>query len=262
MEEKDLQELEEIKEENEIEKVEEEQPEEESLYKVTINVRYDYRTMKYFNMYNMKYKKHFTLVYIIMGIVALGLAGWQIFTTLKGYYQSLDTEEPITLSFVNFIFPVVFVLFGAYFIYQGAFFEKTLDKNIQMHFYRNPKLVHLQETITDKYIAIRTSKNTDEAPIKYEWEFVNEIVELPEFIYLYLGKQPIIIDKDSNKFIEGDLDVLNTIIKEKASTKPYKRITKPLIKKPITYVHPEDQPELYDEAEVEEVNSDSNENNE
>lgn len=256
-----LEELNEEKEENKEEQTEEVQEEVEETTQeqteeveeeyngpvVNIHTQYDYRTMKYFNMYNMIYRKHFQIVYIIMGLISLGVAGYST-------YNALSAE---TIQIINFVLPAIFVLFGVYFIYQAICFEKVIDKNISMHFYKNPKVVNISVTVTERDVTLQIIGNSKSEPFKYDWAYITEIVEIPQFFFLYVQKQPIIVEKDPNKITEGDYDTLVSIIMEKTATKPYKKIDKDLVTKPITYVHA-DQNSFDDaeEAEVKEVEED------
>ena len=214
---------------------------------VNIHTQYDYRTMKYFNMYNMIYRKHFQIVYIIMGLISLGVAGYST-------YNAISAE---TIQIINFVLPAIFVLFGVYFIYQAICFEKVIDKNITMHFYKNPKVVNISVTVTEREVTLQIVGNDKSEPFKYDWAYITEIVEIPQFFFLYVQKQPIIVEKDPNKITEGDYDTLVSIIMEKTATKPYKKIDKELVSKPITYVHT-DQNNFDDaeEAEVKETEED------
>ena len=84
-------------------------------------------------------------------------------------------------------------------------------------------------------------------PVDYDWAYVSEIVELPQFYFLFVnGNNPIILDKSPEAFVEGSLEDLVQIIEEKIQTKPFKKIEKDIAKRPITYVH----------QEVEEVHKD------
>lgn len=245
-EEKELQEeLEEEKVEDTKEAIEEGVVEEEyNGPTVVTTTEYDYHTMKSFNMYNMTYRKHFRIVYIIMGLLAFGFAGFTC-------YRALTAEE---LSIMSLVLVGIFVLFGVYFIYQSISFEKTIDKNIQMHFYRNPKVVKLNIKVTEKEVTLQVIGNKEGEPYPYDWAYVTEIVEVNDYFFLYVQKQPIIICKDPNKVVEGDYDTLVSIIMEKTSTKPYKKIEKPLFTKPITYVHQDvEDLENADEVEAEDV---------
>lgn len=259
-EEKELQENQELEEQVEEKEapVTEETAQEETVEEeytgptVVTTTEYDFRTMKSFNMYNMTYRKHFRIVYIIMGLLAFGFGGFTC-------YRALSAEE---LQIMSLVLVGIFVLFGVYFIYQSFSFEKTIDKNIQMHFYRNPKVVKLNIKVTEKEVTLQVIGNKTGEPYPYDWAYVTEIVEVGEYFFLYVQKQPIIICKDPNKVIEGDYDTLVSIIMEKTATKPYKKIEKPLFTKPITYVHQnaEDLEEA-DEANAEVVENDNNEEN-
>ncbi|MFA5543191.1 MAG: hypothetical protein WDA47_05415, partial [Bacilli bacterium] len=73
--------------------------------------------------------------------------------------------------------------------------------------------------------------------VTYDWVQVTKIHEIREYFYLYLGKQPIIVAKDPNAILEGDYEDLISIVKDKITGKPYKKVDKIIVKKPITYVH-------------------------
>ena len=112
-------------------------------------------------------------------------------------------------------------------------------------------------TVTERDVTLQIIGNSKSEPFKYDWAYITEIVEIPQFFFLYVQKQPIIVEKDPNKITEGDYDTLVSIIMEKTATKPYKKIDKDLVTKPITYVHA-DQNSFDDaeEAEVDEVEED------
>ena len=245
--------LEETLDEKDEEQKELEQVEEEEEYTgpvVQTQVKYDYRTMKYFNMYNMIHKRHFNIIYVVMGLVSIAFAAYQVFT-------GLNSEEG--LQGISLILPIVFVLFGVYFIYQSICFEKVIDKNIAMHFTRQPKVFKMTLEVTERKITMLIPGREGE-PISYPWEYVTEIVEIPEYFFLYVQKQPIIIEKDPNKVVSGDYETLVNIIMEKTSTKPYKKTEKQIVKNPITFVHPEEND--YDVVENEEVVEEENKNEE
>ena len=250
LEEEVLDELNEEKEEQQEEQTEEVVEEEYNGPVVNIRTQYDYRTMKYFNMYNMIYRKRFQIVYIIMGLISFGVGGYSL-------YNAISADS---IQIMNFVLSAIFVLFGVYFIYQAIFFEKVIDKNITMHFYKNPKVVNISVTVTEREVTLQIIGNNKSEPFKYDWAYITEIVEIPQFFFLYVQKQPIIIEKDPNKITEGDYDTLVSIIMEKAQAKPYKKIDKELVTKPITYVHA-NQEDLEDaeEVSVDEVKDEVNE---
>ena len=198
LEEEVLDELNEEKEEQQEEQTEEVVEEEYNGPVVNIRTQYDYRTMKYFNMYNMIYRKRFQIVYIIMGLISFGVGGYSL-------YNAISADS---IQIMNFVLSAIFVLFGVYFIYQAIFFEKVIDKNITMHFYKNPKVVNISVTVTEREVTLQIIGNNKSEPFKYDWAYITEIVEIPQFFFLYVQKQPIIIEKDPNKITEGDYDTL------------------------------------------------------
>lgn len=222
---------------------------------IKTKTRYDYRTMKYFNMYNMVYKKHFRIVYVVMGILAIAFGIYSLYT---GVIQNMGTED-YTFNAFSLLLPIVFVGFGVYFIYEAIWFERVIDKNITNHFMRNPQVVSLEVTVTEEEVSLCVM-NSNSKPFAYNWAYVTEIVDIPEYYFMYVQKQPIIIEKDPNKVISGDYDEMVRIIKEHTATKPYKKFDKELVTKPITYVHPD---ETYDNPIdiVEEDKEDNQEKN-
>jgi len=225
---------------------------------VVVNVRYDYRTLKYYNMFSMVYKRHYPLLYLALGLICLVYDVFQIITILN--------SGEITLS--KFLMPGIFGIFVAYSFYLFINFEKSIDRNLTMHFNTTPTLTTIQAKITTEGIEVTSSKNPEE-PYKYDWVYVTSIYEIPQFYYFFVGKQPIILTKDPNQIIEGDEATLKQIIEEQIKTKPYKLIDKEIVKAPITYVHKQDKADFVEsvannvEEKVEETdNAEANANEE
>ena len=200
---------------------------------VTTSIRYDYRTMKYFNMYNTVVKRKLPIWYLVMGIAAIAFAAYNLITGLIAY------EENPELSLTStYIFSLIFAFFAIYLINQGLKFENLIDRTITNHF--------LTHKVASQNIRIREDKitlipvNKPEESFSYDWLQVTSIEEIDEYFYLYIGKSPLIIDKDPNKMVEGTFEELEEIINDKIEFKPYKRCTKKFVKKPITFVHQED----------------------
>ena len=107
--------------------------------------------------------------------------------------------------------------------------------------------------IRDDKILLTPADKPDDEPFPYDWVYVTEIHEIPEYFYVYIGKTPLIIPKDPNCITEGTYEDLDAILDDKIKTKKYKKITKELVKKPITYVHPEFDPDDADEVQNETV---------
>lgn len=189
---------------------------------VKIRIKIDFKAMKYFNMYNLLYRKRFVYLYVGLTVLCLGASVYSFF---------FATPEP------NYLLGGVFALFAVYLIYQTLNLEKMIDRNIMNYFY-NKRPVEQDLTMTDDTITI-TSPTDPTKTVTYDWIQITSIYEIPQFVYLYIGKHPIIIDKDPNAVLEGSHQDLLDIVKEKASGKPYKLIDKEIVKNPITYVHQE-----------------------
>lgn len=204
---------------------------------VKVMNRIDFRAMKYFNMYNLRYRKKFIYLYIVLIVVCVAAAIGSVFL-----------QDP-----PNYVLTVAFGLFAVYLVYQTVSLEKILDRNIANYFY-NKRPIEQIMTINEESITIASAKDPSQANT-YDWLQVTLIHEIPQFFYLYMGKQPVIIDKDPNALLEGTYQDLLDIVMSKASGKPYKKIDKELVKKPITYVHQEfvEEEQAAKEATVEEV---------
>lgn len=107
-----------------------------------LRLQIDYKAMKYYNMYNLIYRKKFIWFYIILTVVC----------ALGSVFSFLGNKLPISKSEPNMMLGIIFLLFIVYLIYQTANLEKTIDRNITNYFYnRRPieqDLVINEETIT------------------------------------------------------------------------------------------------------------------
>lgn len=207
---------------------------------IKIRTKFDYRTMKYCNMYLLTYKRKSFILYIFLILLSIGASI---------YFGFFSGEE-------NFLMAGLFLLVAAYVTYQALSVEKALDKHLQNFFYNRPVVEQIIE-IDEEKITITASSRPNE-PQTYDWSFVNEIHEIPQYYMLFVGKNtPIIIDRSAEALVEGSFEALAAMIKEKAETKPYKVITKNIIKKPITYVHQYIEP-VHNIEDVE-VNEENNE---
>ena len=246
---KELLENEEVLEEQTEEVVEEEYVGKE----VTTSIRYDYRTMKYYNMYNAVIRRKVPMLYMIFGIGTIVLAG---ITFIPDLLKALkDPEYSLTKSYFML---AIFAFFCFYFIKQALTFEKFVDRQITNHF--------ATHKVAKQHIRIREDKitlipvNKPEEAFSYDWVQITSIEEIDEFFFLYIGKSPLIIDKNPEMMIEGTYDQMLEIFEEKIAVKPYKRCDKKVIKTPITYVHQDDLEEDETSIEVETVETEEENN--
>jgi len=242
----------EIVEEQALEIVEEESKEEkveEEPYvgkEVTTSIRYDYRTMKYFNMYNAVARRKMPLWYLVMGILSLGFSAY---TIIDGVMEANKNPEVSATS--AYIFGGIFAFFAVYLLLQSFRFESFVDKTITNHF--------MTHKVAKQHINIREDKitlipvNKPEESFSYDWAQITSIEEIDEFFFLYIGRSPLIIDKDPSKMVEGTLEQMIEIFTEKIELKPYKRYKGKVVKQPITYVHQDDLEEEQNAIEAESV---------
>lgn len=190
------------------------------MEKIKMRTKFDYRTMKYCNMYLLTYKRKSFILYIFLILLSIGASV---------YFGFFSGEN-------NFLMAGLFLLVAAYVTYQALSVEKALDKHLQTFFYNRPVVEQIIE-IDEEKITITASSRPNE-PQTYDWSFVSEIHEIPQFYMLFVGKNtPIILDRSEEALLEGSFADLAALIKEKAELKPYKVVDKNIVKKPITFVH-------------------------
>ena len=58
-------------------------------------------------------------------------------------------------------------------------------------------------------------ENKPEESFSYDWALISSIEEIDEYFFLFIGKQPLIIDKDPNMMVEGTYEQMVEIFDEK-----------------------------------------------
>lgn len=234
-----------------VEEQQEEVAEEEVPYEgkeVTTSIRYDYKTMKYFNMYNTVVRRKLPLWYLILAIIAAGFGIFNIVDGIIRTYVKVQEDFNITSSL---IFGGIFLFFAVYLLFQSIRFESFVDRTITNHF--------MSHKVAEQHIRIREDKitlipvNKPEESFSYDWAQITSIEEINEYFFLYIGRSPLIIDKDPGRMIDGTYEQMEELFKEKIEIKPYKRYTKQVVKNPITFVHKEDIENEANAVEVEAV---------
>jgi len=190
---------------------------EASSRKVVVKLNVDYRTLKYYNVYVLKYVRKF---YWLYAIFLLLLAGGLVYSIIVKTY----------------IVVALMAVFALYLVYQMLSIEKTIDRQLTAHFMRRRPQVQTY-TFTDEGITIDPADGGD--PINYEWVYVTHIYQIPQFYYLYLGKQPIIVDRNEDMIIEGTKEDLDGIIATQATKKPFKSLDKNILKEPVEFNYPD-----------------------
>lgn len=205
------------------------------MEKTTVLTKLDFRTLKYCNLFIMKFKRKSSIWFIVTALISAAIIVYDLVALKDG----------------NHMFAILGGVFLVYSAYQFLNLEKRLDTQLARFFY-NRRVTEQVVEITDEKIVVHRSVDPNN-PIEYDWSFVTEICEMPQFYMLMIGRgSPVILDRSLEAIIEGTKENLDAIIKEKASMKPHKRTEQDIVKIPITFVHPE-FPEVVSE-ETQDIN--------
>ncbi|MGD9887616.1 MAG: hypothetical protein AB7T03_06655 [Bacilli bacterium] len=194
----------------------------------------DFRTLKYCNLFLIKYRRKAYIWFIITAVLSLGIAVYDFLVIKSQYYM----------------FAILSILFVFYSLYQMLTVEKKLDTSL-IRFFQNRAVSTQIVEIDEEKITVTRSLDPNN-PTTYEWAYISEIDEMPQFYMLMVGKNaPIIIDRSLENVMDGTLETLDAIIKDKIPSKPYKVVMKDIVKIPITYVHQEPVAEVVEEPKEE-----------
>ena len=192
------------------------------MEKTTVITKLDFRALKYCNLFIMKYKRKTSLWFLATALISLAVVVYDVFFV----------EE------TNYMFAILGGIFILYSGYQYINLEKRLDTQL-VRFFSNRKVTEQTIEVTDEKVKVTRSVEPNN-PAEFDWSFVTEILEMPQYYMLMVGRgTPIIIDRSVDAIIEGSKENLDAIIKEKASMKPYKQTEVDIVKIPITFIHPE-----------------------
>lgn len=204
---------------------------EEIMDKIKTLTKLDFRTLKYCNLFLMKYQRKSKLWILVTIFLSAGIIAYDL------------------IKLQSYLFSVLGGGFIVYSLYKFFTLEKTLDQQL-INFFRG-RPVNTQTVELDAE-EIKVYRSIDpENPIVYNWSYVTAIYEMPQYYMLMVGKgSPIIIDRSMEAVIEGSQEALTAIVMEKASLKPYKKTEEDIVQIPITYVH-----EVFPTADAVEVDN-------
>ncbi len=208
---------------------------EEIMNKFTSTTKLDFRTLKYCNLFLIKYRRKAGIWFLVTAVLSVGIAIYDILVIKSQYYM----------------FAILAAAFVAYSLYQMFTVEKKLDQSL-VRFFANRTVSSQTIELDDEHVTVTRSLDPTN-PTVYDWAHITEINEMPQYYMLMVGKNaPIIIDRSADNIIEGTLEDLDAIIKAKTATKPYKMVDIDIVKIPITYVHQEPIPQDAQEVKAEE----------
>ena len=234
------------------EKKEEEEVEElpEMTPIVEVETTYDYKVLKYCNMYVIRVKRKSLLINLIMALVCIAIGGLILYSSLKNQNN-------------NYIFSIMTFVLSAWVIFSIFTEEKRIDKSLVKYFSTHAP-VKQKFSFDNERIRISAVINGEEKQADYPWAYVTEIHAIPEYFFLFInGGAPIVIDRSAEAIVTGTTEDLENLIREECSLKPFKSYTKTLVKHLADVTYPvETFEETSDNEEVEEKEIEKEDSNE
>ena len=234
---------------------EKEEQEPEMVPIVEVETTYDYKVLKYCNMYVIRVKRKSILINLIMAAVCVAIGGLILYSSLKNNNN-------------NWIFSILTFLLAAWVVYSIFTEERRIDKSLVNYFKRNAP-VKQKFSFDNEKIRITAVINGENRQADYPWAYVTEIHAIPEYFFLFVnGGAPIVVDRNPEAIVSGTMEDLENLIKEECSLKPFKSYDKPLVKRmaEVTYYEPvimeEDKEEQSDNNENQEVENNEEDKNE
>ena len=221
---------------------------------VEVETTYDYKVLKYCNMYVIKVKRKSVIINIIMALVCLGIGGLILYSSIKNGNN-------------NYIFSILTFLLAVWVIYSIFTEEKRIDKSL-VNYFKTHAPVKQKFSFDNERIRITANVNGEERKADYPWAYVTEIHAIPEYFFLFInGGAPIVIDRNEESVVTGSLAELEDLIRSEASLKPFKSYNKPLVKHmvDVTYFTPVETPveeEAKEDLESTEENKEEKQDNE
>ena len=185
---------------------------------VEVETLYNFRTLKYTNMYVIRVKRRSTIISLILTIVTFGIA------------IALLVYGLINKAVSNYWISGLIFLLGCWTLFNVLTEEKKIDKQLKKYFTTH-------QPFTQKFLInhdkVRVEVTTDGETRRgdYPWAYVQSIDMTKEYIFLFTNNgAPLVIDRKESAILKGDAQTLDELIKEEASLKPFKFYDKPVCK--------------------------------
>lgn len=124
------------------------------MEKTTVLTKLDFRTLKYANLFILKYKRRTSIWFLVTALISAAVI----------VYDVLFIKD-------SYAFTIIGVLFILYSGYNYFNLEKRLDNQLSRYFYGR-RDIHTQKVeVTDEKLVIIRSVDP-ENPIEYDWSFV------------------------------------------------------------------------------------------
>lgn len=185
---------------------------------VEVETTYDYKVLKYCNMYVIKVKRHSTVINLVMALISIAIGGLILYSSIKNKNH-------------NYIFAIMTFLLSIWVIISIFSEERRIDKSL-INYFKTHAPVKQKFSFDKEKIRISAVINGEERQADYPWAYVSEIHAIPEYFFLFInGGSPIVLDRSEEAVVTGTMEDLEELIREECSLKPFKQYLKPLVKK-------------------------------
>lgn len=220
---------------------------------VEVETTYDYKVLKYCNMYVIKVKRHSTIINLVMALISIAIGGLILYSSIKNQNH-------------NYIFAIMTFALAIWVIFSIFSEERRIDKSL-INYFKTHAPVKQKFSFDKEKIRISAVINGEERQADYPWAYVSEIHAIPEYFFLFInGGSPIVLDRSEEAVVTGTMEDLEELIREECSLKPFKQYLKPLVKKlaDVKYYTPveETTEEKVEESTLEENNDKEEDKNE
>ena len=184
---------------------------------VEVETTYDYKVLKYCNMYVIKVKRHSTIINLVMALISLAIGGLILYSSIKNQNH-------------NYIFAIMTFVLAIWVIISIFSEERRIDKSL-INYFKTHAPVKQKFSFDKEKIRISAVVNGEERQADYPWAYVSEIHAIPEYFFLFInGGSPIVLDRSEEAVVLGTMEDLEDLIREECSLKPFKQYLKPLVK--------------------------------
>ena len=218
---------------------------------VEVETSYDYRVLKYCNMYVIKIKRHSTVINLIMLVMTLAIGGLILYSSIKNQNN-------------NYIFSIMTFLLAGWVLFSIINEERRIDKSL-VNYFKTHAPIKQKFSFDNEKIRISANINGEERQADYPWAYVTEIHAIPEYFFLFVnGGAPIVIDRRPEAIVTGTMEDLENLIREQCSLKPFKQYLKPFVKHlaDVTYYTPVVEEKTEEKVEEPKENTEETENEE
>lgn len=185
---------------------------------VEVQTLYNFKTLKYTNMYVIRVKRRSVIISLVLTVVTFAIA------------IALLVYGIINKTTSNYWISGLIFLLGFWTLFNILTEEKKIDRQLKRYFQAHKPFTQKFLINHDKVrVEVTIDGQTNRGD--YPWAYVQSIDMTPEYIFLFTNSgAPLVIDRSESSILKGDSTTLDELIKEEASLKPFKFYNKPVCK--------------------------------